>query len=45
MADDDDEEYEEYVTFLDCDCPHDSEEHGWQACLATGCACEGHWEE
>jgi hypothetical protein len=36
---------EEISYFVDCDCEHDSDSHGWVNCDFPGCPCQGHWEE
>ena len=36
---------EEQVSFVDCTCDHEPEEHGWQGCNVDECKCQGHWEE
>ncbi len=41
----DEEEWIDSITFVGCNCPHDSEEHGWGCCNVEGCKCEGGWEE
>jgi hypothetical protein len=42
----DDEFPEDYpVSFVDCTCDHDAEQHGWGCCDVEGCPCEGGWEE
>ncbi len=42
---DEDEWGEEYVSFADCSCDHDKEDHGWGSCDVESCPCEGGWEE
>lgn len=36
---------EDHVSFVDCTCDHDPDEHGWGSCDVEGCPCEGGWEE
>lgn len=37
--------WDEELHFGGCSCLHDPGEHGWGACTAEGCGCEGGWEE
>jgi hypothetical protein len=39
-----DEDWEEAVTFVGCDCEH-ADKHGWGCCEVDGCPCSGGWEE
>lgn len=45
MEDEEEFEYEDTVTFVDCTCKHKPEEHTWGACEVEDCECEGGWEE
>jgi hypothetical protein len=40
-----DEDWEEAVTFVGCDCEHAEDKHGWGCCEVDGCPCSGGWEE
>jgi hypothetical protein len=55
MEDDDDEDDDEddennsipedNITFVECTCEHEPNEHGWMNCEVEECDCNGHWEE
>ena len=42
---DDEAEWDESASFVDCTCEHDPGEHGWGRCDVDGCLCEGGWQE
>jgi hypothetical protein len=40
------DEYCDYpLSFLECNCEHEADDHGWSECEIEDCPCEGHWEE
>jgi hypothetical protein len=41
---------EDHISFVDCTCDHERDEHGWMCCGAQDengedCPCDGHFEE